>query len=76
MKQALFITVIAAYLISEIYPSRVLEWIVSALCLVIVVIVFRSIKLFVQILGAIFLSSGFILLASDIIKPAIVRYFH
>lgn len=65
MKQALFIASITAYLISEIYPSGLLEWIMSALSLVIIIVVFHSIKPFVRILGAIFLSTGFILLVAN-----------
>lgn len=64
MKQALFIVAIAAYLVSEIFPSEWLTWVQSALSLVIVVVAFRSIKPFVRILGAAFLSTGVLLLAA------------
>jgi hypothetical protein len=63
MKQVLFIAAIAAYLVSEIYPSEWLTWLQSGLSLVIIVVAFRSIKPFVQLLGTVFLSTGAILLA-------------
>lgn len=63
MKQVLFIAAIAAYLVSEIYPSEWLTWLQSGLSFVIIVVAFRSIKPFVQLLGTVFLSTGAILLA-------------
>lgn len=64
MKQLLFITAVAAYLCSSVFDSFVLEYAVSVLCFLIVIVVFRSVKRFVQVLGAFFLMAGAALLAA------------
>jgi hypothetical protein len=63
MKPLLFVIAIAAYLGSIIYPSDILKWMLSAVSLLIVIVVFGSVKRFVKGLGALFLITGFILLA-------------
>lgn len=65
MKHALFIAAIAAYLVSEIYPSEWLTWVQSILSLVIIAVSFRSIKPFVRLLGTSFLITGALLLAAN-----------
>ncbi|SFL08820.1 hypothetical protein SAMN03159341_103146 [Paenibacillus sp. 1_12] len=62
MKQAIFIGAIAAYLISIVYPSDILKWTISIVSLCIVVMVFSTVKRFVQGLGILFLVTGFSML--------------
>jgi hypothetical protein len=70
MKQTLFLIAIAAYLCSAIYPSAVLDWIVSSVSLLIVVVVFPTATRFVRVTGGIFLAIGFGLLAANKATPA------
>ncbi|SDJ78085.1 hypothetical protein [Paenibacillus naphthalenovorans] len=65
MKQWLFIAAIAAYFGSVFYPGEAFQWIVSALSLLIVIVVFRSVKSFVKGMGAAFLGIGIVLLAAS-----------
>ncbi|MGF9715165.1 hypothetical protein [Paenibacillus naphthalenovorans] len=64
MMPILFLAAIAAYLCSAIYPSLVLDWILSIISVFIVISVFRFAKRFVQVLGTIMLAIGFGLLAT------------
>ncbi|CAG7617762.1 hypothetical protein ACFQI7_02425 [Paenibacillus allorhizosphaerae] len=62
MKPLLFLAAIAAYLCSAVYPNEWLKYVVSVLSLLIVLVVFRSVKRFVQGIGAVFLTIGVALL--------------
>ncbi|WP_240418286.1 hypothetical protein [Paenibacillus periandrae] len=62
MKQAIFIGAIAAYLVSVVYPSDFLKWTISIVSVCIVLMVFGSVKRFVQGLGVVFLVTGMSLL--------------
>jgi hypothetical protein len=62
MKQALFISAITAHLLSIVFPHPIITWIVSLLCLGIVVIVYISAKRLVRIFGSVFLGAGIFLL--------------
>jgi hypothetical protein len=64
MKPIIFIVAIAAYLGSVVYPNEILKWIISAVSLLIVVMVFSSVKRFVQGLGTVFLVTGVSLLVA------------
>ncbi|TDF93241.1 hypothetical protein [Paenibacillus piri] len=63
MKPYLFMAAIAAYLVSAFHPNEMLQWVISAVSLLIVMVVFRSVKRFVKGMGAAFLCIGMILLA-------------
>ncbi|EXX87163.1 hypothetical protein CH50_05805, partial [Paenibacillus darwinianus] len=76
MKQALYLAAIAAYLGSVVYPSDALDWTVSAVSFLIVVIVFLSAGKFVRTIGGLFLAVGFSLLAADKASaPEMLRSF-
>mgnify|MGYP000515986054 CR=1 FL=1 len=62
MKSTLFLLAIAAYLSSAAFPSMFMDWVVSLLSILIVVVIINSVKLFVQVLGTIFLVTGITLL--------------
>ncbi|MFD0677328.1 MULTISPECIES: hypothetical protein [unclassified Paenibacillus] len=62
MKQTLFIIAIAAYLCSAFYPIQLFQWVISVVCLLIVIFVFPSVKRFVQGMGVVFLGIGIMLL--------------
>ncbi|TLS53610.1 hypothetical protein FE782_04885 [Paenibacillus antri] len=64
MKSALFLAAIAAYLFQTLFPRLPLDGVVSAICALIVVVVFFSIKPFVRILGGSFLAIGCALFAA------------
>lgn len=70
MKQLLFLAAIAIYLGSAVYPGAALEWAVSALSFLIVVIAFFSAGKFVRAIGGVFLAVGFGLLAVYKASPA------
>lgn len=65
VKPFLFIAAIAAYLCWAIYPNALLKWFVSTLCMMIVIVVFSSVKPFVRGIGSVFLAVGVILLLSS-----------
>ncbi|NHN29508.1 hypothetical protein [Paenibacillus agricola] len=63
MKSLLFAIAIVAYLTSILYPSDLLRWVLSTISLLIVIVVFSSVKRFVRGLGALFLLIGIVLFA-------------
>lgn len=62
MKPYYLLLVIAVYLYSAFNPSPILDWALSIMCLSIVLLVFASVKRFVQGLGIVFLGTGAALL--------------
>jgi hypothetical protein len=62
MRQILFIMAIVAYLCSVFYSNRILDFIISFLSILIVIIIYVSVKRFVQCLGTVFLLIGMTLL--------------
>ncbi|MEX2416383.1 MAG: hypothetical protein WD424_09585 [Paenibacillaceae bacterium] len=62
MRATLFLIAIVAYLCSAAYPSRFMDWVVSILCILVVIVVINSVKRFVQVLGTVFLVIGITLL--------------
>lgn len=64
MKQALCIAAIAAFLCRSFYPAAWLDGLISALCALIVAVLFRSVKGFVRGMGVAFLATGVALLAA------------
>jgi len=57
-KPYVFLSAIAAYLLSALYPAEPLHWVVSLLSMLILIVVFRSVPPFVQGLSALFLLVG------------------
>jgi hypothetical protein len=64
VKISLFLAAIAAYLVSAFYPNEILRWVISVLSLLIIIVVFRSVKKFVRGMGAAFLLIGVTLLVT------------
>jgi hypothetical protein len=62
MKQILFFLAIVTYLCSAFYSSKLLDFIISFLSVLIVITVYGSVKRFVQVLGTLFLFIGVTLL--------------
>jgi len=65
MKQRLFIAAIVSYLASAIYPNELVQWMISVVSLLIVIVVFHSVATFVKGMGAVFLTVGIALLAAN-----------
>lgn len=65
MKPCLFLAAIVTHLCSVLYPNVVLDYAASIISIAIIVLVFRSVKRFVQGLGVAFLLIGLILLAAS-----------
>lgn len=65
MKAILFLSVIAAHLISVVFPSIFLNWFISILSVLIIMIVFKSVSLFVRGIGILFVGLGLYLLISN-----------
>jgi hypothetical protein len=62
VKQVLVLAAIGAYLVSSVFPSVFIFWLISILCIVIIANYFLSVKRFVQILGSVFLGLGAVML--------------
>ncbi|MDF2650919.1 MAG: hypothetical protein K0Q73_6724, partial [Paenibacillus sp.] len=76
MKPFFFLIVIAGYLYSAFFPSPIVEWLISAISLLIVIVVFGSMKPFVQFMGIVFLGTGAaLLIAYDMPWPSYVTGF-
>jgi len=65
MRTALFLAAIAASLVQSLFPRLPLDWVISILCVAIVLLVFSSLKRFVRIVGGLFVAVGCGLLAAN-----------
>lgn len=63
MLRFLFLTVIILYLISTLFPLINIGWLLSGMCVTIVIMTIRNVKKLVRVLGSFFLLLGIGLLA-------------